>query len=118
MKLTELRARLLAPGDWWAEAGIAVPEPYLLFDCPCCPPGSHEYHVPLLPPGALETVGEQRRGWEHHSGDSVHNITLKPSIRSVHPKCWHGFVENGMVTFCADSAPMVPRNAQHGEADE
>lgn len=121
MRLSALKAVLHAPGARYANS----PET-LSFDCPCCQPGEHRYDIPLVPKGQAKA-----RHWEHADGDTIENLTITPSVRSVRWEevevttstgektfewvdrgtlCWHGFVTNGDVTFCGDSLNQgVPR---------
>jgi hypothetical protein len=54
--------------------------------------------APVAPPDA----GSQSRNggpsrWQM-SGDGLVNLTLSPSIAVGTPECWHGFIQNGIVT--------------------
>ncbi len=61
----------------------------LIFDCPNC--RDHRIRVPLSPTGKKLEGGPL--GWGY-TGD-LSNLTLDPSVNAG---CWHGHIENGVIT--------------------
>ena len=84
----------------------------LEFDCPAC--GSRHrlaaYFVNPVDGGDYLPRGANRM-WTRY-GDSLADIVLSPSINY---RCWHGWVEKGLVFDASESPVVVPMTSADGE---
>jgi len=78
------------PGAYYIDA-----VPSLIYVCPC---GCGELNsIPLKPAGAIEP----KRGWIFDGNYDTPTVT--PSIKRLNGCRYHGFLTNGVWTFCGDS---------------
>lgn len=81
------------------------PADALQFDCPDGGCGGR-HTVPVTPDlaGAVRPSPQQNGAvWSRSGGDGFSTLTLNPSIRCSGWCRWHGYIEEGRVTFCSDS---------------
>lgn len=76
----------------------------LAFDCPEGHEGCRIFVQFTPATDGSARVAQQRNGQQWiRTGDLFETLTLTPSIRSLGPCFFHGFVTNGAITFCGDS---------------
>jgi hypothetical protein len=70
----------------------------VIFDCPCGEKDNTVF-IPFTNPTDGGPNLHAPRGWER-IGDTLENLTLRPSIQRVGGCAWHGFITNGWVIKC------------------
>ena len=101
MKLSELNPRWVGLTNWESDnifyIGISFDSPLksgqrlaILFEPPIDPNNMAARY-------GIGNIFPDRRHWQR-TGDSIANLTLKPSIDFSDHKEWHGFITNGEVT--------------------
>lgn len=105
MKLTELNPEWLSNGGEGVTDGQGNSVEYrekvgISFDCPCgCKrPCTIIFSNPIDGKGPIKSSTYWTR-----TNETFENLSLSPSIKRIIPDCWHGYITNGEVIFCADS---------------
>jgi hypothetical protein len=98
MKLSELNARFIGAGGEGIYQADGTPAPRregvgVVFNCPCgC---ESECFIPFKNPlDGGSPVYDEPHTWER-TGETIEDLTLRPSIQRIGGCAWHGFITNG-----------------------